>query len=77
MNDVVTLSDIELNCICTVDKIKCDGMIRHRLMDIGIIPGAKIECVLESSSGNPRGYFVKGSLFAIRNEDADLIEVLL
>lgn len=77
MNDVITLNDLCVNQCCIVSKVNSKGNMRRRIMDIGIIPGTFIECVLSSPSGNPCAYLVKGSLIALRNDDASMIEVNL
>lgn len=69
------LNDLNVNQECTVKGIIFDGIIRRRLMDLGILPGSVMKCVLSSPSGNPKAYFVKGSVIAIRNCDASFIEV--
>lgn len=70
----------------TLDKLKKgeSGIIKNvntkrdmkrRLLDIGFTDQTKIECELISPSGNPKAYYVRGALIAIREEDAKLIEV--
>jgi len=49
------------------------GVQRRRLMDFGIVPGTKIRAELESLSGDPRGYFVRGTTVAVRNKQAESI----
>lgn len=51
------------------------GDIGQRLKDMGFVRGAGIECVYASPFGDPVAYFVKGTLIAVRNEDAQKIEV--
>jgi len=53
----------------------CRGIQRRRLMDFGIVPGTKIRAELESLSGDPRGYFVRGTTVAIRNLQAENIYI--
>jgi len=77
MNDVMTLNKLDLNQSCIVSKVNSKGVMRRRLMDIGVVPGSVLECVLSSPYGNPRAYLIKGALIALRNDDANLIEVKL
>lgn len=51
------------------------GIQRRRLMDFGIVTGTKIRAELESLSGDPRGYFVRGTTVALRNKQAAAIFV--
>ena len=51
-----TLYDIPLNKPCTVQKLKCDGPLKRRLLDLGIIQNTKITPVLKSPSGDPTAF---------------------
>lgn len=51
------------------------GDVGQRLRDMGFVDGAGIECVYASPFGDPVAYFVKGTLIAVRNEDARKIGV--
>lgn len=77
MNDIVTLNTLTLDEDCIISKINSTGIMRRRLMDIGVAPGTVVSCVLKSPSGNPSAYLIKGSVIALRNDDAKQIEVKL
>lgn len=49
------------------------GQQRRRLMDLGIVPGTEIEAQLESVSRDPIAYKVRGSVVALRKQQADRI----
>lgn len=49
--------------------------IKRRLLDLGIIKGSTITKVLQSPSGDPSAFEIRGILLAIRKEDAELIKV--
>jgi DtxR family transcriptional regulator, Mn-dependent transcriptional regulator len=53
----------------------CRGQQRRRLMDMGVVPGTHIAAELDSLTGNPRAYLVRGTLVALRREQADQIFV--
>lgn len=69
------LNDLKVNDRCVVKSVNSSGIIRRRLMDLGVLPGSIISCVLSSPSGNPKAYLIKGSVIGIRNSDASFIEV--
>jgi DtxR family Mn-dependent transcriptional regulator len=48
----------------------CQGFNRRRLMDMGFTPGARLEPVLSTFAGDPRGYRVRGTLVALRQDQA-------
>ncbi|MDP2364390.1 MAG: iron dependent repressor, metal binding and dimerization domain protein [Ignavibacteria bacterium] len=49
------------------------GQQRRRLMDLGIVPGTKIEAELESITGDPVAYKVRGTTVALRKQQTDKI----
>ncbi len=49
------------------------GQQRRRLMDLGIVPGTKIEAELESVTGDPVAYKVRGTTVALRKQQTDKI----
>lgn len=49
------------------------GQQRRRLMDLGIVPGTEIEAQLESITSDPIAYKVRGSVVALRKQQADRI----
>lgn len=49
------------------------GQQRRRLMDLGIVPGTEIEAELESVTGDPVAYRVRGTTVALRKNQADKI----
>jgi DtxR family Mn-dependent transcriptional regulator len=53
----------------------CRGQQRRRLMDLGIVPGTAISAEMESFSGDPIAYRVRGALVALRREQAEQIFV--
>ncbi len=49
------------------------GQQRRRLMDLGIVPGTKIEAELESLTGDPVAYRVRGTTVALRKKQTEKI----
>ncbi|HEY80723.1 MAG TPA: DtxR family transcriptional regulator [Caldilineae bacterium] len=48
---------------------------RHRLLDLGVLPGARVRAEFESPLGEPVAYFIRGALIALRNDQAEKIFV--
>lgn len=71
----MTLNKLPLNSTGIVKHLYCNGNIKRRLLDLGIITNTPIKAVLKSPSGDPVAYEVRGTLIAIRKEDAELIEI--
>ena len=73
--EVTNLSQLPLNKYGYIKELKCDGNIRRRLLDLGLVKGTKIAPVLVSPSKDPRAFFVRGSIIAIRKEDAEKVYI--
>jgi DtxR family Mn-dependent transcriptional regulator len=53
----------------------CRGPERRRLMDLGFVPGTEVKAVLSSPTGDPVAYELRGTLIALRHEQAGLVDV--
>lgn len=67
------INDLKLNEEGIVIKVKAEDNIKRRLMDIGLVKGAKVKPVLINK--NIRAYLIKGTVIGIRNKDTLNIEV--
>jgi DtxR family Mn-dependent transcriptional regulator len=53
----------------------CRGAERRRLLDLGFVAGTPVEVEMVSPGGDPTAYRVRGTLVALRREQAGLIRV--
>jgi ferrous iron transport protein A len=58
-----------------VQSLRCKGLIRRRMLDLGMVPGTEVEAVMVSPNGDPVAYQVRGTLLALRREDAEAVEI--
>ncbi len=72
---VENLSQLPLNKNGRIDKIECGEEIKRRLLDMGLVKGTNIVPILVSPSGDPRAFLVRGTIIAIRKEDAKHIKI--
>ena len=75
MEQVRTLGQLavgEGGVICTLGL---DGAMRRRLLELGLVPGTRAECVLRAPTGSPAAYLVRGAVLALRQCDAARVEV--
>ena len=74
---VVRLSDLIDNVPAEVVGLDeaCQGFSRRRLMDLGFTDGARIRPFLKTLAGDPRAYEVRGTLIALRRDQAAQILV--
>lgn len=73
----MSLCDIKVGDKVIVKKVDADENIKRRLLDIGLIEGTNVECVLKSIFNNPLAYLIRGAVIAIRKEDSKNILVEL
>ena len=70
--------DLTLQQTAHVTDVKHpSAQMQQRLYDLGIYPGGKVKLVLVSPKGDPKAYEVRGTVIALRNEDAQYIDVEL
>lgn len=65
-----TLADLNLGECGVVQRVLASGLTRERLQDLGFVPGTRVCAGLRSALGQPVAYEVRGSLVALREEDA-------
>ncbi|MBE6933187.1 MAG: ferrous iron transport protein A [Ruminococcaceae bacterium] len=53
-----------------VIDVTLSGMLRRRLFDLGVIPGAVIRRRYTAPSGSPIAFEVQGAIVALRKADA-------
>jgi ferrous iron transport protein A len=76
MNDnYIPLSSLPLGKKCKVRKLICDGLIRRRLLDLGLIEETIVESLHQSPSSDPVAYLIRGAVIALRYEVASMILV--
>lgn len=72
-----TLDQLPINRIGIVTRLDSVGAERRRLMDLGILPGTRIEVEMKSPLGDPVAYRVRGAVIALRREQSSLIHISL
>lgn len=73
----LTLADVDLGQQAEIIRISeaCRGIERRRLMDLGLVPGTAITLERRGMTGGASAYRVRGTLIALRREQADTIGV--
>lgn len=70
-----TLADLTVGSIGQVVSVELSGLLRRRILDLGLVPGTPVQCIRKSPAGNPVAYLIRGTLIALRSDDARLIKV--
>jgi len=75
----LTLADLGLGQQADIVRIgeACRGIERRRLMDLGLVPGTAITLERRGMTGGASAYRVRGTLIALRREQAQTIGVEL
>jgi DtxR family transcriptional regulator, Mn-dependent transcriptional regulator len=63
------LGDDEPATVVGLDEA-CQGFSRRRLMDLGFTEGAGIRPILRTFAGDPRAYEIRGTVIAVRRDQA-------
>jgi DtxR family Mn-dependent transcriptional regulator len=77
--DILPLADLHDGQKAEVVNIDeaCQGFTRRRFLDLGLTPGTLVYPELSNFFGDPRAYRVRGTLIALRHDQASLIHVRL
>ena len=75
MNNIISLNKINFNENYLIEKILLDEHIKQRIYDLGLIENTIIKALYKSPFNDPVAYLVRGSIIALRNDDAKNIFV--
>ncbi|AQS59718.1 FeoA family protein [Desulforamulus ferrireducens] len=70
-----TLFDLPIGKTAIVQAIRAEGMTRRRMMDLGLVPGTKVEAVRLSPAGDPKAFRIRGAIIAFRQEEGTQVIV--
>lgn len=69
------LSNLPLGKKGRVMFLTSDGIIRRRMLDLGLTYNTRVEALHKSPSGDPVAYSIRGAVIALRSEEASKIFV--
>ena len=72
---MLTLDKLPLNKTCNIVDVQCTGILQRRLLDLGLVNNTPITALFRSPLGDPTAYEFRGSIIAIRNDEARKIFV--
>ena len=75
MENVKTLKDVPIGKTVKVVKVKGEGAIRRRIMDMGITKGVEIYVRKVAPLGDPVELNLRGYELTLRKADAEMIDV--
>lgn len=63
------LNSIDVGEYAEIAELLTKGSMRQRLLDIGLTPDTRVQCVGKSPAGDPKAFLIRGAVIAIRKED--------
>ncbi len=70
-----TLKDVKVGETATVLRLRGEGAVKRRIMDMGITKGVEIFVRKVAPLGDPMELNVRGYELSVRKADAEMIEV--
>lgn len=74
-NYIISLNLLKSGEKCKVQLLTSDGLIRRRLLDLGLISNTIVTSLYPSPSGDPVAYLIRGAVIALRSEISSTILV--
>lgn len=71
----MTLGDVPVGTSVTITRIGGEGAFRRRLMELGVLPGTRVNLVRVAPLGDPIELRVRGCALSIRRVEAQAIAV--
>ena len=75
MNEAMTLRDLNVNESAIIDSVGGSGHLRQHLLDMGIIPGARVKMIRPAPMGDPLEFRIHDYELTLRAADASRITV--
>ncbi len=72
----MTLAELEIGKSGTIQRVGGEGLLRCRLLDMGLIPKTKVTVQRIAPMGDPMEIRLRGYELTLRLEDAAKIEVI-
>lgn len=70
-----TLRDVEIGKTARVVRLRGEGAVKRRIMDMGITKGTEVYVRKVAPLGDPVEVTVRGYELSIRKADAEMVEV--
>lgn len=74
-SEIISLYELPIGTEGTVVSLEVSGVMRRRLLDLGLVPNSLIKAIRRSPAGDPTAYRVRGTTIGLRMEEASKILV--
>lgn len=69
------LHEMKTGQTAVILSLDTEGSIRRRLIDLGLIEGTRVRCMLRKRRGESAAFLIRGTVIALRREDACHIRI--
>jgi ferrous iron transport protein A len=73
----MNLAQTRIGQVVTVEHVAGEGSFRRRLMELGLVPGTRVEVIGVAPLGDPLELLVRGGSISIRRAEAEGVSVNL
>ena len=71
----MTLDEIKPGQTIVIHEVKGQGLLRRRLLEMGLTPNTKVKVRKVAPMGDPIEVYLRSYVLTLRKEDASMIEV--
>lgn len=77
MDVSISLDQVGMGCSARVHSVNGEEAMRRRLMELGFTPESPVIPIYRAAGGDPTAYWVRGTVIALRADDAARIAVVI
>lgn len=71
----MTLADLLPGDAGIIQTVNTEHLLRQRLLDLGLLPGTRIQARFKGRNGDPVAYLVRGTVLALRLSTAKNVTI--
>jgi len=75
--EIMALNELPLGYKGKVQELRSYGTERRRMLDLGLVKNTPVCPLFQSPSGDPIAYLIRGTVIALRKEDAEKILIYI
>lgn len=72
---MLMLHKATVGSVVKVENLASTGILRERMLALGLTKGAKVEVIRRGPCGDPTVFNIRGAMIALRNEEASLVTI--
>ena len=72
---MLKLHNASIGSVVKVEDLTATGILRERMLALGLTKGAKVEVIRRGPSGDPTVFNIRGAIIALRNEESSLVAI--